>query len=106
MVRLLTLEKSDTAPKTVFFVVLLMMHLMLCKFVLLVMLYGQQSCMISQFVFVFVLFFLNWSSYDSDPTGFSYIMHTGRLFSVPMETCVKKSAVMVCCINVYLGTLF
>lgn len=61
--------------------------------------------MINQFV---VTFFLNWGSYDSDQTGFSYVnvhMQKQSQFYMPMKISVRNSTIMVCCINVHLGTL-
>lgn len=61
--------------------------------------------MINQFV---VTLFFNWSSYDSDQTGFSYVnvhMQKQSLFYMPIKIFVKNSTIMVCCINTYLGTL-
>lgn len=61
--------------------------------------------MINQFVVI--LFFFNWSMYDSDQTGLlCECTHAkNSQFYMPIKIFVKNSFIMMCCINVFLGTL-
>lgn len=55
----------------------------------------------------FVVSFFNWGSYDSDQTGFSYVnvhMQKRSQFYMPVKIFVRNSTIMVCYINVRLGT--
>lgn len=99
--------KSDTAPNTVFFVVFLMSAPITSA----VQIHVTSHCYIANRLawlasLLSRLFLIG--IYDSDQTGLSCVnVHMQKLsrFYMPLKIFVKNSSIMVCCINVFLGTL-